>query len=72
MAADPIGRLRAQPGAHLLEALKAARDAVNLQADAKGDFPLVAVDRDSVVVNALTRVPNPALLGAIVMHLAIA
>lgn len=66
---DHVGRLRAQPGAHLLKALKAARDAVNVHADAKGNFILVAVDRDPVVVNELTRVPNQAFLGATVMNL---
>lgn len=69
---DHVGRLRAQAGGHLLKALKAARDAVNVQADAKGSFFLVAVDRDPVVLNELTRGPNQAFLGAIVMSLTIA
>lgn len=69
---DHVGRLRAQPGEHLLKALKAARDAVNVPADAKGHFLLVAVDRDPDAVSELTRVPNQAFLGATVMDLTIA
>jgi len=69
---DHVGRLRAQPGGHLLKALKAARDAVNVPADAKGNFLLLAVDRDPTAVSELTRVPNQAFLGATVIDLTIA
>ena len=66
------GRLKAQPGGHLLKALKAARDAVNVPADAKGSFLLVAVDRDPSAVSELTRVADQAFLGATVIDLTIA
>ena len=66
------GRLNAQPGGHLLKALKAARDAVNVPAEAKGSFLLVAVDRDPVVVSELTKDPNQAFLGATVTNLTVA
>ena len=72
LVVNHAGRLKAQPGGHLLKAFKAARDAVNVPAEAKGSFLLVAVDRDPVVVSELTRDPNQAFLGATVMNLTIA
>lgn len=69
---DHVSRLIGQPGEHLLMALKAARDAVNVRADAKGHFLLVAADSDPNVVNELTRDSNQAFLGAIIMDLTLA
>ena len=67
---DHVGWLRAQPGGHVLKALKAARDIVNLPVGAKGHFFLIAVDSDRNVVSELTRDPNQAFFGATVIELA--
>lgn len=69
---DQVSRLRGCPGEDLLKALKAARDAVNLPADAKGRFILAAVDSDSKAVSELTKDSNQAFLGAAVIDLTIA
>ena len=60
---DHASRLRGQHGGHLLKALKAARDAVNVPADAKGNFLLVAADPDPNAVGEFTTDPNQAFLG---------
>ena len=66
---DHVGRLRGQPGGHLLKALKAARDAANVPADATRHFLLVAADSDPNAVSELTRDPNNAFFGAAAMDL---
>lgn len=66
---DHVSRLRDQPGVHLLKALKAARDVVNVPAGAEGRFLLIAVDRDPTAVTALTSDSNQAFFGAAVLDL---
>ncbi len=66
---DHVGRLRGQPGGHLLKALKAARDAANVPAEATRHFLLVAADSDPNAVSELTRDPNNAFFGAAAMDL---
>lgn len=66
---DHAGRLRGQTGEHMLKALKAARDAVNVRPDANRKFFLIAVDTDTSAVNELARDPAQAFLGATVMEL---
>jgi hypothetical protein len=66
---DHASQLKCQCGGHLLKALKAARDAVNVPAGAKGNFLLVAADPDPTVAGEFTTDSDQAFLGAAVLDL---
>lgn len=63
---DQLTRLADSPEAHVLMALKAARDRVNLRPDGIGRFIVVATDADGEALRLCAVDPEQAFFGAVV------